>query len=82
MKRILLLAAMAAICVGGLRAQSASAPRMVIIDQDAAGPGGSDQMAMMVLLHLDLNPMLLLMHVHLALGVRTEIRRRLVMRVC
>jgi inosine-uridine nucleoside N-ribohydrolase len=33
-----------------LRAQSAGAPRMVIVDQDAAGPGGSDQMAMMVLL--------------------------------
>jgi purine nucleosidase len=31
-------------------AQSAPAPRMVIIDQDADGPGGSDQMAMMVLL--------------------------------
>src|SRR5476649_1495698 len=25
-------------------------PRMVLIDQDASGPGGSDQMAMMVLL--------------------------------
>ncbi len=36
--------------VGGLRAQTAGAPRMVLIDQDAAGPGGSDQMAMMVLL--------------------------------
>jgi inosine-uridine nucleoside N-ribohydrolase len=43
---------MATVCgfASALHAQSAGAPRMVIIDQDAAGPGGSDQMAMMVLL--------------------------------
>jgi len=36
---------------GAMCAQApAGAPRMVLIDQDAAGPGGSDQMAMMVLL--------------------------------
>jgi hypothetical protein len=29
---------------------SAQAPRMVLIDQDGSGPGGSNQMAMMVLL--------------------------------
>lgn len=43
---------MSAACgfAGGARAQSAAEPRMVIIDQDGAGPGGSDQMAMMALL--------------------------------
>ena len=38
------------VCGGMARSQKAAAPRMVIIDQDASGPGGSDQMAMMVLL--------------------------------
>ena len=45
---------MTAMCLSGLHAQTAPspapAPRMVIIDQDTAGPGGSDQMAMMVML--------------------------------
>src|SRR5581483_10740521 len=46
-----ILAAAAACAGAGLKAQPpASSPRMVIIDQDASGPGGSDQMAMMVLL--------------------------------
>src|ERR1700709_953668 len=37
---------------GGLMSQfaSAEARRMVLIDQDGSGPGGSNQMAMMVLL--------------------------------
>jgi inosine-uridine nucleoside N-ribohydrolase len=44
--------AIALVCGVGsqVRAQNTIAPRMVIIDQDASGPGGSDQMAMMVLL--------------------------------
>lgn len=50
MKRVAIAAAMAVLCTALLRAQSESAPRMVLIDQDASGPGGSDQMAMMVLL--------------------------------
>src|SRR5215831_11045965 len=54
MRRILLATAMTAMCLSGLHAQTAPSPvpvpRMVIIDQDGAGPGGSDQMAMMVLL--------------------------------
>lgn len=41
-----------AACGAGIRAQSSAVetPRMVIIDQDASGPGGSDQRAIMVLL--------------------------------
>ena len=52
MRRVFVAAAIAVLCVGVLRAQNGAdeKPRMVIIDQDAAGPGGSDQMAMMVLL--------------------------------
>jgi purine nucleosidase len=50
MRRVVVAAVMAGMCIG-MRAQSADEkPRMVIIDQDAAGPGGSDQMSMMVLL--------------------------------
>src|SRR5581483_9822579 len=51
MTRMLTAAAMAAMCVGAMPGQTGTErPRMVIIDQDGAGPGGSDQMAMMVLL--------------------------------
>jgi inosine-uridine nucleoside N-ribohydrolase len=50
MRRLLLIVTMALTCAAVLRAQNTAAPRMVIIDQDASGPGGSDQMAMMVLL--------------------------------
>ena len=46
----MLVGVVVALCVTAIRAQEAVAPRMVIIDQDASGPGGSDQMAMMVLL--------------------------------
>jgi purine nucleosidase len=42
---ILILSAMAA-CAAGVRAQ----PRLVLIDQDGSGPGGSNQMAMLALL--------------------------------
>lgn len=49
MRRLLIAAILAVACAGISLAQGA-APRMVIIDQDGAGPGGSDQMAMMVLL--------------------------------
>jgi len=45
-----LAAAMMCGCVFSALAQSAGAPRMVIIDQDGSGPGGSNQMSMMVLL--------------------------------
>lgn len=46
------LCAAALLCSLGMSAQTAASPtpRMVLIDQDASGPGGSDQMAMMVLL--------------------------------
>ena len=52
MRRVFVAAVMTALCAGVLRAHgdAVEKPRMVIIDQDAAGPGGSDQMAMMVLL--------------------------------
>jgi purine nucleosidase len=51
MRRWVVGAMMAGVCAFAMRAQTtAENPRMVIIDQDAAGPGGSDQMAMMVLL--------------------------------
>ncbi len=52
MRRAVVAAVMACMCAGVLLAQNGAdeKPRMVIIDQDAAGPGGSDQMAMMVLL--------------------------------
>ena len=36
--------------LGGLYAAGAQTPRLVVIDQDGSGPGGSNQMAMMVLL--------------------------------
>ncbi len=52
MRRVFVAALVAGMCAGVLLAQSGAIEeqRMVIIDQDAAGPGGSDQMAMMVLL--------------------------------
>ncbi len=52
MMHIAAAAAVLVLCPGRvLWAQAAAgSPRMVMIDQDASGPGGSDQMAMMVLL--------------------------------
>lgn len=52
MRQVFVAVVLAVVCGGALSAQSGAneQPRMVIIDQDAAGPGGSDQMAMMVLL--------------------------------
>lgn len=49
MRRILMLALWFAVA-GVLGAQTPAAKRMVIVDQDGSGPGGSNQMAMMVLL--------------------------------
>jgi inosine-uridine nucleoside N-ribohydrolase len=51
MRRVLAWAAVGLVCAAtGVRAQSAAKPRLVLIDQDGSGPGGSNQMAMMVLL--------------------------------
>jgi purine nucleosidase len=52
MRRVFVAVVMTGVCAGALLAQNGAdeKPRTVIIDQDAAGPGGSDQMAMMVLL--------------------------------
>jgi purine nucleosidase len=46
MKRQFLLAAALAVCAASVLAQ----PRLVLIDQDGSGPGGSNQMAMLALL--------------------------------
>jgi inosine-uridine nucleoside N-ribohydrolase len=52
MRRVFTAAMVALACAAGagLRAQSAAKPRLVLIDQDGSGPGGSNQMSMMVLL--------------------------------
>ena len=51
MRRWVVAAAMLGVSVLAVRAQtSAEKPRLVIIDQDGSGPGGSNQMSMMVLL--------------------------------
>src|SRR5579875_1550356 len=59
MKRVRVLAAAAALMLGIACSRSSSAQtadaaagsRLVIVDQDGSGPGGSDQMSLMVLLN-------------------------------
>src|ERR1700761_2697731 len=49
MRPILIALAAVALCVS-LTAKEVRGQRLVLIDQDGSGPGGSNQMAMMVLL--------------------------------